>query len=113
MDAMRVRLRYLVEDMDRHGNVRLYVRIPGKPKVRIRAQFGTASFMEEYRSAIDQPIPTSKHDRKAEPGSFRHLCQLYFASPQLAKLDASTRQKRRRYLEGVCLKHGNKPFALM
>lgn len=32
-----VKLRYLVGDTDKRGNVRWYVRVPGRKKVRIRA----------------------------------------------------------------------------
>ena len=45
---VKIRLRYLVEDVDRHGNVRLYVRIKGRPKVRIDEVFGTEAFLEKY-----------------------------------------------------------------
>jgi integrase/recombinase XerD len=38
---MQVRFKHLVEDRDRHGNVRVYVRVPGRRKVRIKAIFGT------------------------------------------------------------------------
>jgi hypothetical protein len=43
--SMQLRFRYLVEDVDRHGNIRLYVRVPGRPKVRIREPFGTDEFI--------------------------------------------------------------------
>jgi hypothetical protein len=49
---MRVPLKYIREDVDRHGNVRCYVRAPGKRKVRIRALPGTPAFMEEYQAAV-------------------------------------------------------------
>jgi hypothetical protein len=49
---MRVPLKYICEDVDRHGNVRCYVRLPGKRKVRIRALPGTPQFMEEYQAAV-------------------------------------------------------------
>ena len=38
---MQIRFRHIIEDRDRHGNVRIYVRVPGRRKVRIRAPFGT------------------------------------------------------------------------
>jgi hypothetical protein len=42
---MDVRLKYVWEDRDRNGNVRLYVAVPGRKKVRIREQPGTPAFM--------------------------------------------------------------------
>jgi hypothetical protein len=35
-DSMKIRLKYVVEDVDRHGNVRLYFRRNGK-KIRLPA----------------------------------------------------------------------------
>jgi integrase/recombinase XerD len=54
---MRIRLKFLCEDRDRHGNVRCYVRMPGKPKMRIRTLPGTPEFMEEYQAAISAAAP--------------------------------------------------------
>ena len=53
--------RYLVEDMDRHGNARIYVRRPGRPKVRMWEATGTAAFDAAYRRAFEvaDPIPGS------------------------------------------------------
>jgi hypothetical protein len=45
---MHIRFKYLSEDRDRHGNVRIYVRVPGRPKVRIRAPFGTDEFLAGF-----------------------------------------------------------------
>ena len=50
--SMRLSLKYICEDVDRHGNVRCYVRVPGKKKVRLRALPGTPEFMDEYQAAI-------------------------------------------------------------
>src|SRR6185312_4638515 len=54
---LAIRLKFLCEDRDRHGNVRCYVRMPGKPKVRIRALPGTPEFMEEYHAAVSAAAP--------------------------------------------------------
>ena len=44
--------RYLVEDTDRHGNVRLYVRRPGHRKIRIFSPPQLPSFWDEYSAAL-------------------------------------------------------------
>jgi hypothetical protein len=49
---VKIKLKYLVEDKDRHGNVRLYVRLPGKPKVRLRGIPGSEEFMTAYHAAL-------------------------------------------------------------
>ena len=43
-----IKLKHVVEDIDRHGNVRRYVRVPGRPKVRLREQPGSPEFMAAY-----------------------------------------------------------------
>jgi len=41
--------RYVTEDVDRHGNVRVYLRITGKRKIRLRTLPGTEAFEMEYQ----------------------------------------------------------------
>jgi len=113
-DEMRVQLKYVSEDIDRHGNVRCYVRVPGKRKIRLRALPGTTEFMEEYHSAIaeikaDQPRQTDE----AKRGSFRYLCIRYYSSGGFKALDISTRNWQRRALDEISQEHGAKPVALM
>jgi hypothetical protein len=72
--AVRLRLKHLTGDVDRYGNARFYVRISGRPK----GVPGSEEFMAAYAVAIEgkpKALP-----RVAVRGSFRHLCQLYFAS---------------------------------
>jgi integrase/recombinase XerD len=113
-DEMRVQLKYVCEDFDRHGNVRCYVRVPGKRKIRLRALPGTKEFMEEYQSAIaevksDRPRQTDE----AKRGSFRYLCIRYYSSAGFKALDISTRNWQRRALDEISQEHGAKPVALM
>lgn len=113
-EIMRIRLKYIVEDIDRHGNVRCYVRLPSKKKIRLRALPGTPDFMTEYQEAIslaktDQP----RQANEAKRGSFRYLCIRYFASAQYKALDISTRNWQRRALDGICKDHAAKPVAMM
>jgi hypothetical protein len=47
-----VNIRYVHEDVDhRYGNVRIYFRRPGGPKVRIREAPGTEAIFDRYRSS--------------------------------------------------------------
>lgn len=113
-EIMRIRLKYIVEDIDRHGNARCYVRLPSKKKIRLRALPGTPDFMTEYQEAIslaktDQP----RQANEAKRGSFRYLCIRYFASAQYKALDISTRNWQRRALDAICKDHAAKPVAMM
>jgi integrase/recombinase XerD len=112
--TMRVRLKYLCEDPDRHGNVRCYVRVPGKRKVRIRALPGTPEFMEEYQAAIAEvKAGQPRQADEAKRGSFRYLCIRYYSSAAFKALDISTRNWQRRALDEIAQEHGAKPVAMM
>jgi integrase/recombinase XerD len=112
---MKIRLQYVIEDVDRHGNVRIYVRPPGRRKVRIREMPGTDAFMVAYLAAMAGEGGTPRvasRDRTAE-GSFSRLCLAYYASADWKRLDKGTRDWRRRHLDRICILHGDKPFALL
>jgi integrase len=111
---MRLSLKYICEDVDRHGNVRCYARVPGKKKVRLRALPGTPEFMDEYQAAIanaaDAPLRQAAETKK---GSFRYLCIRYYASAAYKALDISTRAWQRRALDEIAGEHGAKSVAMM
>lgn len=111
---MHIRLKHLCEDRDRHGNVRCYVRVRGKRKIRIRLLPGTPEFMEEYRAAIAETAPPSPRQAdEAKKGSFRYLCIRYYASASYKALDVSTRNWQRRALDEIAREHAAKPVTMM
>ena len=108
-----IELKFLVEDTDRHGNVRVYVRRHGR-KTRIRETPGTDEFMGAYRAALMfGPTTEPNSPTAAAPGSLRWLVQSYYGCPEFLGLHESTRAKRRAILDGICREHGTKPFARM
>lgn len=109
-EPVEIRLKHLVEDRDRHGNVRRYVRLPGRVKVRLRLSPSDPGFMAAYTAALAGAVISPG---RAPRGSFLHLCHRYFASSTYTRLDVSTRNWQRRALEAIALKHGDKPIALM
>jgi integrase/recombinase XerD len=111
--VVRIKLRHVVEDVDRHGNVRLYVRMPGRPKLRLRGLPGTEEFMAAYQDAIASQPGQPRQAPEAARGSFRRLCISYFASSPYAQLDPMTQKWERRALERVCELNGDKPVAMM
>lgn len=109
---VQIRLKHLVEDVDRHGNVRRYVRIVGRPKVRIKGTPGSEEFMVAYHAAIAGgagPVQA----RETRRGSFRHLCILFYGSTAFTSLDLSTQSWMRRALDRVAGKYGVHPVALL
>jgi integrase/recombinase XerD len=107
---MDVRLKYVWEDRDRYGNVRTYVKVPGRNKVRIREQPGTLAFMAAYHSAVEGVTPAPKGSPR---GSFGFACKAYYASDVFKRLDPQTQAWRRNELDRICEKHSDKPIGLM
>jgi integrase len=107
--------RYVVEDRDRHGNVRVYLRVPGKPKLRLWQEPGTPEFDAEYRRAIAGEIKPKSTQRPAAPasGSLRALCVSYYGCAEYKRMELRSRHVRRLILDKLCDAHGDKPIALM
>lgn len=119
--SVKIRIKYVVEDTDRHGNVRLYLRRDGR-KVRLRGPLGGPDFWADYHAALADPTP----EPKAKPGalvkgSMRALVADYFKSAMFKGLDPKTQATRRGILERFCayvpesgtIPDGEKPFAEM
>ena len=97
--------RYVFEDVDRHGNVRVYFRRrKGQQRIRLREIPGTEAFDKEYQRAFrGETIRPAARRKPVEPASFRWLCQQYYASAKfLQELAPSTRAVRRGILDGIC-----------
>ncbi|MTK63090.1 MAG: tyrosine-type recombinase/integrase [Methanobacterium sp.] len=123
-EPVRINLPYVVQDMDRHGNVRVYVRRHrnGRKK-RIKAPIGTAAFMTEYEAALAALAGEEKPASVVREGSLRWLCQKYYSAPAFKtelKVER-TRTIRRNILDCLCAAstkpggtpNGDKPYALL
>ena len=56
----KIQLKYVAEDIDRHGNVRRYFRREGQRKIRLPGLPGSAEFMDAYRAALcGESAPTN------------------------------------------------------
>ncbi len=111
---VKLRFKYVVEDVDRHGNVRLYFRRKGQAKTRLPGMPGCDEFTAAYSAALassQQENPARL--QRAGKGSFGYLCRAYYVSATFKRLDPSTQAWRRRSLDAICLKHGDKPVAQM
>jgi integrase len=111
-----LRLKFIVEDVDRHGNVRLYFRRKGQRKIRLPGPPGSNEFMDAYRiaQAGAAPVPQARHQRqKAPQGSLKRLCEEYYGSAEFKRLDPRTKRIRRNLLDALCEGHGQKPAERM
>ena len=109
-------LKHLIEDTDRHGNVRIYLRSPGRKKIRLREKLGSDAFFREYKAALaGKPVTKNKRAQRQRAsltqGTFHWLCCEYFQSSEYRQLSPRTQYTRRNHLERLCRNHGDKPFA--
>lgn len=111
---MRLQFRHLVCDVDRHGNERIYVRIKGLPKVRIKiSPDDKAAFAAAYAAALAQvrtfvPAPDKPPKSAAPPGTFGWLAAQYFGSAEFKELPTTSQSTRRGIIE-ACLREPIKP----
>jgi integrase len=114
---VNIRFRYVVEDVDRHGNVRLYFRRKGQRKIRLSGTPGSEEFMEIYKKALSGSVPAatkrSPQRSNASHGSLRWICQEYYKSAEFRQLDLRTQRVRRNILEDLCRDNGDKPVSRM
>lgn len=119
---MKIKLKYIKRDSDRHGNLRIFVLYRGR-KIRIREQPGTAAFMLAYNAALESLEQPHEHARRTDgriivPGSLAALAAKYFDSKDFTKLDAISQRTRRGIIED-CLREktadipGSKPIGDM
>jgi integrase len=112
MMTMRIDFPHLKEDIDRHGNRRIYVRRNGR-KIRLREKKGTPEFAQAYAEAVHalaQPREASpqKGVAAASAGTLGWLAAQYFGSRRFKALDAKSQTTRRLVIEH-CLREPTKP----
>jgi integrase len=89
-----------VEDRDRHGNVRIYFRAKGRPKIRLRGTPWTPEFMAEYEDAKGWAAPVTR--KGITSGTWGWLCVRYLAEcADYLRLDDRTKRVRRGILEAT------------
>lgn len=101
-------LKYIYEDVDRYGIVRIYFRRKGARKVRLKQPFGSAAFVDEYKLAFAGKLNSSAPQRltraPASKASLRWLVERYYAeSDEFSRLAARTQHVRRLLLDAICL----------
>lgn len=114
---MKLKLKYVVEDVDRHGNVRLYFRHDGR-KIRLPDPIGSPEFLVAYKAAVASKPKAEVNPNapgKVVSGSIRALCVEYYKSAMFKELDPRTQRVRRGILEKFCQhkSDGDKPYALL
>jgi hypothetical protein len=112
--------RYCNRDVDRFGNERYYVRIPGLPKYRMTAPYLdergsiTAAFAEEYHRVIagdrgSRPLPPTR----VQEGTVLWLVETYYRSKLFQTYSAATKNDKKSVLNRYCAVVGDLPFKKM
>jgi integrase len=111
----KIRLKYVVGDVDRHGNTRWYFRRAGQKKIRLPGVPGSRDFMEVYQTALSGAVAITETRRRSKPaaGTLHWLCIEYFSSAFFKdRLPSSKSQHvRRKVLEKVCETAGDELIA--
>jgi integrase len=105
----RPRPPHLHREKTRHGKAVWYVRVDKGPRVRIRAEFGTAEFDAEYQAAISG-APRHKKGAPAV-GTLAWLLTRYRETTEWAALSAATRRQRENIFLLVIEAAGHQPYA--
>lgn len=108
-----IKLKYLSSDVDANGNARYYVRKPGEKKIRLRKPFGSPEFIAEYNDAMTGKIKPKQHGLpKLSTESLEWLVREFYKSTNFrSKLNPESQKMRRRILDKIVDKHGEKRFA--
>ena len=111
---MDVVLPHLVKDVDRHGNVRHYVRKRGLPKIRIKEPVGSPPFLLAYDAALkalnEGKSSQAKRPIGPLPNTLAWLGREYAKSYGFRQLDARTQRVRLADLQH-CFDEPTKPGA--
>jgi integrase len=102
-------LKYLLKDKDRYGNIRIYFRRKGVPKIPLKQPIGSPEFISEYKLAFSgkaqTPAPQQKLSRAhVVNGSLRWLIERYYdESEDFSLLDPRTKRVRKMTLDAICM----------
>jgi integrase len=102
---------HLHREVTRHGKVVWYARAGGSsrgPRIKLRAEFGTAEFWAEYQVALatNRCPPIAAHE-----GTLSWLIERYRETTAWSYLSAATRRQRENIFEHVLETAGKQPFA--
>lgn len=108
-DVPRPRPIYLQKRWSRHGKLTWYVRVGRGKLVRLREEYDSPKFWEEYHAAIDgKPRATTVPPTKS--ASLKWLIERYKDSSAWRELSPATRRQRENIFAGVLAKSGDEPF---
>ncbi|WP_428429480.1 site-specific integrase [Pararhizobium sp.] len=115
--SRRVPFKYCTRDVDRHGNERFYIRLPGMPKYRMTSAYLdlsgsiTQAFTDEYHRVLagdrgEKVVAVIQ----LEPGSVQWLIETYYRSKAFQSQAPATQKDKKSVLSRYCENVGELPF---
>lgn len=105
----RPRPPHLHHEFTRHKKRVWYVRVDKGPRIRIRAEYGTPEFDEEYRAAINGEKPPLRKGQ-SRAGSLQWLIEQYRESSAWRGYSLTTRGQREHILKQIIATAGGEAF---
>ena len=101
---------HLIREQTRHGKWVYYVRQWHGPRTRLRGQFDTPEFWDEYRAALKGETRPER-GKAAARGTLRWAIDLYRTRSAWTNLAAATRRQRENVFRAVVEKAGDEKVA--
>ncbi len=96
--------KYVIVDYDRYGTARIYYRVPGVRKLRLRGPLFSEEFWSDYAAATTGKLKPREKSTKGElpaAGTFDRMCVEYYQSADYRALSPDTRYRRRLTIEPI------------
>jgi len=106
----RPRPPHLQRQVTQHGRVTWYVRIDRGPRIRIRAEFGTAEFDQEYQAAI---AGGARIVKGPNAGTLSWLITRYRETSAWTNLSPATRRQRENIFLHIIKSAGDKQLSII
>lgn len=101
---------HLRHEKNRHGKTVWYFRRGDGPRIRLRAEYGTAEFEQAYLAAVQGRTPDPK-SANTRFGSLKWLCARYHDSCEWRALSLPTRKAREAIYRKILERSGTVPYA--
>jgi integrase len=109
VDMPRPRPPHLHREITRHGKAVWYVRVGKGPRIRLRAEFGSPDFDDEYQAAVSGAARPPKNAPATT--ALAWLVARYRETSDWTALSTRTRRQRENIFRQIIETAGDKPFA--
>jgi integrase len=109
LDMPRARKPYTQREKTRHGKFVWYFRKGDGPRTRLRGEYESQEWLQDYANALAGILPRPKP--KSAPQTLAWLVERYMGSAAFYALQPSTQRSRGNILKSACRTGGEMPLA--